>query len=142
LFEAIGLEAWVTQASRDDGIDAIAVSKDPIFSGLCVVQAKRYSGVVGLEAVHALAGVMDDKRATKGILVTTSWFGKASRDFAARHGRIELYDCYNLTYLIKEYLDKDVLIGLPKQPPIPRVQTTDPKGSAGTGTVTAKSSAN
>lgn len=117
LFEAIGLESWVTQASRDEGVDAIAVSKDPVLSGLCVIQAKRYSSVVGLEAVFALAGVMDDKRATKGILITTSWFGKASRDFVARHGRIELHDCHNLTYLLKKYLNKDVLISLPKPPP-------------------------
>jgi len=29
-----------------------------------------------VEAVQALAGAMNDKAATKGILVTTSWFGK------------------------------------------------------------------
>lgn len=29
LFEAIGLEAWTTQASRDDGVDAVAVNRDP-----------------------------------------------------------------------------------------------------------------
>jgi restriction system protein len=80
LFEAIGMKAWVTQASRDDGGDAVATNEDPVVGGLCVIQAKRYSNVVGLEAVHALAGVMADKAATKGILVTTSWFGKASYD--------------------------------------------------------------
>jgi hypothetical protein len=53
---------------------------------LCIIQAKRYSKIVGLEAVHALAGVMNDKSAAKGVLVTTSWVGKASRDFAARNG--------------------------------------------------------
>jgi hypothetical protein len=30
LFEAIGMKSWVTQASRDDGIDAVAVNEDPI----------------------------------------------------------------------------------------------------------------
>jgi hypothetical protein len=39
-----------------------------------------------VEAIHALAGVMEDKNAAKGVLVTTSWVGKASRDFAARSG--------------------------------------------------------
>jgi hypothetical protein len=29
-------------------------------AGLCIIQAKRYSKIVGLEAVHALAGVMED----------------------------------------------------------------------------------
>jgi restriction system protein len=76
LFETIGMKSWVTQASRDDGVDAVAINEDPIVGGLCVIQAKRYSRVVGLEAIHALAGVMNDKAAAKGVLVTTSWSGK------------------------------------------------------------------
>lgn len=84
LREAIGMKSWVTQASRDEGVDGVAVNEDPIVGGLCVIQAKRYNKIVGLEAVHALAGVMEDKNAAKGVLVTTSWVGKASRDFAAQ----------------------------------------------------------
>jgi restriction system protein len=73
LFEAMGMKAWTTQASKDDGVDAVAVNEDPVFGGLCVIQAKRYRGAVGVEPVRALAGVMEDKHATKGIMVTTSW---------------------------------------------------------------------
>jgi restriction system protein len=117
LFEAIGMKAWVTQASRDDGVDAVATNEDPVVGGLCVIQAKRYSQVVGLESVHALAGVMADKAATKGILVTTSWFGKASHDFAARTGRMDLITGRELKALLLEHLGLDALIGLPKLPP-------------------------
>src|SRR5262249_55229183 len=74
-FEAIGMKSWVTQGSRDDGVDAVAVHEDPLLGGVCVIQAKRYKGVVGTESVRALWGAMEDKHATKGILVTTSWFG-------------------------------------------------------------------
>jgi Restriction endonuclease len=66
------------QASKDEGVDGVAVNEDPIVGGLCIIQAKRYSKIVGLEAVHALAGVMEDKNAAKGVLVMTSWVGKAS----------------------------------------------------------------
>ncbi len=46
-----------------------------------------------MESVHALAGVMDDMNAAKGVMVTTSWVGKASRDFAARNGnRIQIIE--------------------------------------------------
>jgi hypothetical protein len=65
LFEAVGMKSWVTQASRDERVDGVAVNEDPVVGGLCAVQAKRYSKIVGLEAVHALAGVMDDKHAAK-----------------------------------------------------------------------------
>ncbi|MFF7216910.1 restriction endonuclease [Streptomyces sp. NPDC008238] len=116
LFEAIGLKAWVTQASRDDGIDAVATNEDPIIGGLCIIQAKRYKNVVPAEAVRALAGVMHDKAAAKGILVTTSCFGTASKDFAQRTGRMELIDGRGLKALLKEHLGIDALIGLPKLP--------------------------
>jgi restriction system protein len=118
LFEAMGMKSWVTQASKDEGVDGVAVNEDPIVGGLCIIQAKRYSKIVGLEAVHALAGVMEDKNAAKGVLVTTSWVGKASRDFAARNGsRIEIIEGRHLKSLLKEHLGLDVLISLPKLPP-------------------------
>jgi restriction system protein len=111
LFEAMGMKSWVTQASRDDGIDAVAVNEDPIMGGVCVVQAKRYSRLVPPEAVRALAGSMDDKRASRGVLVTTSWFGKATHDFAGRHGRIQLIEGPNLKHLLAEHLNLDVVVG-------------------------------
>jgi len=117
LFETIGMKSWVTQASRDEGVDGVAYNEDPIVGGLCVIQAKRYSKIVGLEAVHALAGVMEDKRAAKGVLVTTSWVGKASRDFAARNGRIEIIEGRHLKSMLLEHLGLDVLISLEKLPP-------------------------
>lgn len=111
LFEAMGMKSWVTQASRDDGVDGVAVNEDPIMGGVCVIQAKRYKGVVPADAVRALAGVMDDKRASRGVLVTTSWFGKATHDFAARHGRIQLIQGEELVHLIATHLGIDVVIG-------------------------------
>jgi restriction system protein len=117
LFEKMGMKSWITQGSKDDGVDGVAINEDPIVGGLCIIQAKRYSKIVGLEAVHALAGVMNDKRAAKGVLVTTSWVGKASRDFALRNGRIEVIEGRHLKALLKEFMNLDVLIGLPKLPP-------------------------
>lgn len=117
LFEAMGMKSWTTQASKDDGVDAVAVNEDPVFGGLCIVQAKRYRGAVGVEAVRALAGVMEDKHATKGIMVTTSWVTKDGHAFSDRHGRIQIMECEEIKYLCKEHLGLDILISLPKPPP-------------------------
>lgn len=116
LFEAIGLEAWTTQASRDDGVDAVAINRHPLTGGLCVIQAKRYKDAVSADAVRALASVMADKAAAKGILVTTSWFGQASHEFAHRTGRMQLIEGRELKALLKEHLGIDALLGLPKTP--------------------------
>jgi restriction system protein len=111
LFEAMGLKSWVTQASRDDGVDGVAVNEDPIMGGVCVIQAKRYRGVVSTEAVRALAGTMGQMKASRGVLVTTSWFGKQSHEFAAEHGRIQLIEGTHLKHMLQEHLGLDVLIG-------------------------------
>jgi restriction system protein len=123
LFEARGMTGWAktTRGSRDDGVDAVVVNPDPVFGGVCVIQAKRYSGVVPAEAVRALWGTMDDKRATTGILVTTSWFGSASRQFAAnRQERLRLIEGPELKHLLEVHLGLKARIGLPRQPPTRR----------------------
>ncbi|WP_327074394.1 restriction endonuclease [Kitasatospora purpeofusca] len=117
LFEAMGYETWRTQGSRDDGVDAVATLADPTGSTIFAIQAKRSKNVVPVNTVRAMSGVMQDKDAGYGIVVTTSWFGKDSYDFAHRNGRIRLIDGRNLKALLTEHLNIDALIGLPKVPP-------------------------
>jgi restriction system protein len=110
LFVAMGAEAWRTVPSKDGGVDAVATSKHLFFGGLCLIQAKRWTGLVGLDAVHALTGVMTDHNATTGVLVTTSWFSRTSEQFAQRN-RITLINGAELKHLIKQYLGIDVIPG-------------------------------
>jgi len=110
LFVAMGAEAWTTIPSKDGGVDAVATSKDLFFGGVCLIQAKRWTGLVGLESVHALTGVMSDHNATTGVLVTTSWFGRASEQFANRN-RVTLVNGAELKQLIKQHLKMDVIPG-------------------------------
>jgi restriction endonuclease Mrr len=49
--------------------------------------------------VDALAGVLD-MHAAKGVLVTHSWVGEASRDSAARNCRIEIIDGCRLQFML------------------------------------------
>ncbi|MEI5528080.1 restriction endonuclease [Streptomyces brasiliscabiei] len=106
-----GLDSVNTQPSKDEGVDAVAMNTDPVMKGLCIIQAKRTKNVVPFETVSALAGVVEHKRAAKGILVTTFWFGRASKAFANEHGRLELLDGANLVHLFKEHMKLDVIPG-------------------------------
>jgi hypothetical protein len=74
---------------------------------------------------------MDDKSAAKGVLVTTSWVGKASRDFAARNGRIEIIEGRHLKAMLLEHLSLDALISLPKlrAPPVWIIRSFPVSGS-------------
>lgn len=82
LFTRMGLDTRQTRASRDGGVDCVAVDPRPIMGGKVVIQAKRYRHTVGVAAVRDLYGTLQNEGASKGILVTTSGYGKASHDFA------------------------------------------------------------
>ena len=112
LFEALpGMQGWTTQASGDEGVDAVIFNDTPITGGFTVVQAKRYKAAVGVAHVRELAGAMEDKKAGRGVLVTTSTFTKGALELADRLQRIQLIDRHHLVHLLKETLDKDVVIG-------------------------------
>jgi restriction system protein len=112
LFEKMGLETRLTQASRDGGVDCVAYDPRPIFGGKVVIQAKRYKNTVGVSAVRDLFGTMQNEGATKGILVTTSGYGKAAFQFA--DGKpLELLSGTNLLYLLAEHAGMEAKIEVP-----------------------------
>ncbi|MDQ6947433.1 MAG: restriction endonuclease, partial [Actinomycetota bacterium] len=112
LFERMGLETRLTQASRDGGVDCVAYDPRPIFGGKVVIQAKRYKHTVGVSAVRDLFGTMQNEGASKGILVTTSGYGKASFQFA--DGKpLELLSGSHLLYLLAEHTGIDARIEPP-----------------------------
>jgi restriction system protein len=104
LFEKMGLETRMTQASRDGGVDCVAYDPRPIFGGKVVIQAKRYKNTVGVSAVRDLYGTMQNEGASKGILVTTSGYGKASFQFA-ENKPLELLSGSNLLYLLETHAE-------------------------------------
>ncbi len=113
LFTKMGLETRMTQPSRDGGVDCVAYDNRAIFGGKVIIQAKRYKNTVPVSAVRDLFGSVHNEGATKGILVTTSGFGKASFDFA-NDKPLELLSGTNLLYLLKEHASVDAKIEPPE----------------------------
>ena len=112
LFAAMGLDTRQTRPSRDGGVDCVAFDPRPVFGGKVVIQAKRYKNTVGVSAVRDLFGTCQNEGASKGILVTTSGYGKAAYDFA-RGKPLELLDGGNLLHLLAEHAAIDARIVMP-----------------------------
>lgn len=112
LFGKMGLETRLTQASRDGGVDCVAFDPRPIFGGKVVIQAKRYKNTVGVSAVRDLFGTVQNEGASKGILVTTSGYGKAAFEFAAGKP-LELLSGSNLLHLLAEHTGIEAKIEMP-----------------------------
>ena len=102
LFAKMGLDTRQTQPSRDGGVDCVAFDSRAILGGKVVIQAKRYKGTVGVSAVRDLFGTVHNEGASKGILVATSGYGRASFEFA--NGKpLELVDGSGLLSLLEEH---------------------------------------
>jgi restriction system protein len=113
LFTKMGLETKLTQASRDGGVDCVAWDMRPVVGGKVIVQAKRYKNTVGVSAVRDLYGTVMNEGAAKGILVTTSGYGKSSFEFA-EHKPLELVSGSNLLFLLEEHTGVKARIEVPQ----------------------------
>jgi restriction system protein len=69
--------------SGDCGIDAI-IKEDKLGLDEIYIQAKRWSGTVGRPVLQAFAGSLDEQKAKKGIMITTSQFSKDAKDFVKK----------------------------------------------------------
>lgn len=78
LFKKRGFKVTITKASGDYGADLILEDHDDIIA----VQAKRYSGNVGVKAVQEVIGSMKMYEATEAWVVTNSYFTKQAEKLA------------------------------------------------------------
>jgi restriction system protein len=113
LFEKMGHDTKQTRPSRDGGVDCVAFDTRPIVGGRVVIQAKRYRHVIGVGAVRDLYGTMQNERANKGILITTSHYTSAAREFA-KNLPLELIDGAGLLSLLETKAGVDAKIDFPE----------------------------
>jgi restriction system protein len=83
-------------------VDAVVFNSDPLHGGKFVVQAKRYSNTVDVAAVRELYGTVLNEGANRGILVTTSHFGRDAHEWAANKP-LTLIDGPNILALLTKH---------------------------------------
>lgn len=87
MFRNKGFGVTLTQRSNDGGIDIVAMQRDDIGTVMIIIECKRYAedNKVGVDIVRGLYGVVEQQRATQGIIATTSFF---TRDAKAFHSSV------------------------------------------------------
>ncbi|QDT65804.1 restriction endonuclease [Calycomorphotria hydatis] len=83
MFRNQGYDVTLTPCTRDGGMDVIAVQRSGIGKAMIIVECKRYSEdhKVGVEVVRGLYGVLEKEKATRGVVVTTSYFTRDAKQF-------------------------------------------------------------
>lgn len=106
IFSDKGYKVELTPPTRDGGFDIYAAKNDTFGKLLYLVECKRYATTnkVGVEIVRSLNGVLNQHRATAGIIVTTSSFTARAVDFETpfQH-QMSLKDFEDLKGWLKEY---------------------------------------
>jgi restriction system protein len=105
LLERDGWLVEVMRGTRDGGIDVVSTRFDEAIGAIRAVwQAKRYAPnrKVKLSHVRELAGVLNDERATKGLIVTTSHLTRDALRWIRR-------DLYRLDHKEREAVESWVL---------------------------------
>jgi HJR/Mrr/RecB family endonuclease len=104
------MRVQLTSQTKDGGVDIFA-EKETIFGRhLYLVECKHYNkrNKVGVSIVRSLYGLVEDKNATKGIIVTTSDFTHGVKAFTDLHkNRIDLKNFDSLVGWLNKIGGKD-----------------------------------
>ena len=98
LFEKMGCAVSLTKTTSDFGADLILKRKGK----RCIVQAKRYSGTVGVSAVQEVVSAKSHYKSANAMVVTNSTFSSEAKVLAGECG-VDLVDRGLLEKLIAKY---------------------------------------
>ena len=106
LFQRQGYEVTLTPKARDGGKDLYLAKADGFGSFLYIVECKRYAPnrPVDVGVIRSLYGVAQLERVTAAMTLTTSYFSKDAKDFAAElRYQLTLKDFIDLKLLLSPY---------------------------------------
>jgi len=95
----LGYKVELTPPTRDGGFDMYAAKHEILGKFLYLVECKRYapSHRVGVEIVRSLYGVVQQKKATAGIVATTSFFTSIAKNLQRElEHQMQLADYFDL----------------------------------------------
>jgi restriction system protein len=104
IFARQGFDVELTQQTRDGGIDLYVVHHTPAGRLLTLVDAKRNRAdrPVGVGIVRQLYGVVEARKASAGLIATTSFFSPEARALQAEIPfRLELRDYFDLQTMLE-----------------------------------------
>lgn len=86
-FRRLGYRVEATPASNDYGVDLLLRDRQECLA----VQAKRYSGTVGVHAVQELLSGMAYYQVERGLVISNAYFSRQAWELAEKGG-VELWD--------------------------------------------------
>src|SRR6185503_4660818 len=105
LYKEMGYNTKLTASSYDGEVDIIAEKSDIGQKETTLVQCKKYKSNIGVSTVRELGGVVADRKATKGVIVTTAHFTREASKYSEKNPSIELIDYPKLNRLLNIHIN-------------------------------------
>jgi HJR/Mrr/RecB family endonuclease len=106
ILKDMGFDVELTQATRDGGRDIIAHVRNAVCTYLTHIECKRYApdNKVGVGIIREVIGVHNIRRATKSVIVTTSFFSSdAIKEAQMMENQLDLKDFNDLKSWLQRY---------------------------------------
>lgn len=106
ILKDMGFDVELTQATRDGGRDIIAYVKNAVCSYLTHIECKRYAAdnKVGVGIIREVIGVHHIRKATKSIIVTTSYFSSdAIKEAEIMENQLDLKNFTDIKTWLQRY---------------------------------------
>ena len=106
ILKDLGFDVELTKATRDGGRDIIAYVRNAVCSYLTHIECKRYGpdNKIGVGIIREVIGVHQIRKATKSIIVTTSFFSDdAIKEAKAMENQLDLKDFNSLKEWLQRY---------------------------------------
>ena len=106
ILKDMGFDVELTQATRDGGRDIIAHVRNAVCSYLTHIECKRYAAdnKVGVGIIREVIGVHHIRKATKSIIVTTSFFSSdAVKEAERMENQLDLKDFTDIKAWLQRY---------------------------------------
>jgi HJR/Mrr/RecB family endonuclease len=106
IFEDLGFDVKLTQATRDGGRDIIASLRNAVANFLTYVECKRYApdNKIDVSIIRQVQGIHYTHKPSKSIIVTTSFFTKdAIKEANFIENQLELKDFNNIKQWLQSY---------------------------------------
>lgn len=106
ILKDLGFDVELTQATRDGGRDIIAHIRNAVCSYLTHIECKRYApnNKVGVGIIREVIGVHNIRKATKSVIVTTSFFSNdAIKEAKMMENQLDLKDFNDLKTWLQRY---------------------------------------
>ncbi|WNN53243.1 restriction endonuclease [Hafnia alvei] len=104
LYKKKGYIVTITPRSRDGGYDILAEKKSDRQYERLYIECKRYTENVGVKITRNVLGLLSIENATKGVVVTSSYFTKSARNEAQKSNRLELININEFDKDMREYV--------------------------------------